>query len=92
MPPVSLFIGGRDKLVDGKKLVGRLSEKEEHVMLLRVQVDEDYAHLDCIWSLDCVERVAQNIRVDIWRTVDVEDVVTPEGCVENERGSKIESR
>jgi hypothetical protein len=89
MPPVSLYIGGRDKLVDGKKLVDRLRDSESHVVLLRAQVDEDYEHLDCIWSLNCVERVAKNIRVDIWKTVETDNVITPEGCLEQERGSKI---
>jgi len=89
MPPISLFIGGRDKLVDGKKLVDRLRDRESHVTLLRAQIDEDYEHLDCIWSLDCIDRVGRNIRMDIWTTVGVDDVITPEGCTNDERGSKV---
>jgi len=92
MPPVSLFVGGRDKLVDGKKLIERLEKVEKDVVLLRGQVDEEYEHLDCIWSMDCIERVGEKVREDIWRTVLDDDVIVPEGCKEEERGSKVQQK
>jgi hypothetical protein len=86
MPPVSMYVGGKDKLVDGRKLIERFKKVESEIVVLRTQVDEDYEHLDCIWSLDAVERVAKNIREDIWLTVPIEDVVVPQGCHEVDRG------
>jgi hypothetical protein len=89
MPPVSLFVGGRDKLVDGRKLIERLREREENVRVLRAQIDDEYEHLDCIWALDSIERVARRIREDIWATCGEGDCVVPEGCEEGERGASI---
>ena len=92
MPPVALYIGGQDKLVDGKKLIERFERVETRVSLLRGQIDEDFEHLDCIWGFDCIERVAKNVRLDIWDTVPLhEDVVVPEGCLPDDKGSKIET-
>ena len=88
MPPVSLFIGGRDKLVDGRKLAARLKERE-NVSVLRAQIDDEYEHLDCIWALDSIERVARRVRKDIWATCGEGDFVVPEGCGEHERGASI---
>jgi hypothetical protein len=85
MPPVSLYIGGQDKLVNGRKLIERL-ENVEDVIVLRSQVDEEFEHLDCLWSFDCIERVGKNVRQDIWTTVTVEDVIVPEGCLEADKG------
>ena len=90
MPPVALYVGGRDKLVDGRKLIEQFEKVETEVLLLRGQVDEEFEHLDCIWALDCIERVAKNVRRDIWMTVPVhEDVFLPEGCLQEEKGLKI---
>jgi hypothetical protein len=88
MPPVSLFVGGRDKLVDGRKLIERLREKE-NIRVMRAQIDDEYEHLDCIWALDSIERIARRIREDIWATCGEADVVVPEGCVEVGRGASI---
>ena len=90
MPPVALYIGGRDKLVDGRKLIERFEKVENDVIVLRKQVDEEFEHLDCIWGIDCIERVGQRVRDDIWYTVTVDDVVVPEGCREEDKGSKTE--
>jgi hypothetical protein len=87
MPPLSLFVGARDKLVDGAKLIERFEKVETGVVVLRSQVDEDYEHLDCIWGFDCIERVGKRVREDIWNTVAMdEDVVVPEGCCEEDKG------
>jgi hypothetical protein len=92
MPPVSLYVGGKDKLVDGRKLIERFKTVEKEVMLIRAQVDEDYYHLDCLWSMDCIERVGEKVREDIWFTVMGDGVVTPEGCREEDRGKFVKDR
>jgi hypothetical protein len=93
MPPVSLFIGGRDKLVDGAKLIERFEKIETEVVVLRGQIDGDYEHLDCLWSFDCIERVGKRIREDIWSTVPVEDdVVVPEGCRKEDKGTNAKRK
>jgi hypothetical protein len=93
MPPVSLYVGGRDKLVDGRKLIERFKTVEKDVLLIRSQVDEEYEHLDCIWSMDCIERVGKKVREDIWLTVVADDeIVTPEGCRDEDRGKLISER
>jgi hypothetical protein len=89
MPPVSLYVGGRDKLVDGRKLIERFEKVETGVVLVRAQIDDEFEHLDCIWGFDCIDRVAKNVRQDIWTTIPVEeDVVLPEGCIQDDKGSK----
>jgi len=89
MPPVSLYVGGRDKLVDGRKLIERFETVESGVVLLRGQIDDEFEHLDCIWGFDCIDRVAKNVRLDIWSTIPVdEDVILPQGCLQDEKGSK----
>jgi len=90
MPPVSLYVGGKDQLVDGRKLIERLERVEKDVLLIRSQIDEDYEHLDCIWSMDCIDQVGRNVREDIWFTVPAEeDVITPQGCQPQEKGKLI---
>ena len=90
MPPMSLYVGGRDKLVDGRKLIKRFEEIERDVNVIRCQVDEDYEHLDCLWSMDCIDRIGSKIKEDIWRTIPIlEDVIVPEGCKPEEKGMCI---
>jgi len=86
MPPVSLYVGGMDKLVDGRKLIERFEKVETDVIVLRGQVDDEYEHLDCIWSFNCIERVGKRVRDDIWSTITTDDVTVPEGCQEEEKG------
>jgi hypothetical protein len=88
MPPVSLYIGGRDKLVNGRKLIDRFENKEK-IVPIRIQIDEDYEHLDCLWSMDCIERIGKRIREDIWETISDDDVVIPEGCNLEDKGRFI---
>jgi hypothetical protein len=87
MPPISLYIGGRDQLVDGGQLVQRLKMVEKGVSVIRSQIDEDYEHLDCIWSMDCIDRIGKHVRDDIWFTISAdEDVLVPEACQATEKG------
>jgi hypothetical protein len=86
MPPISLYVGGQDKLVDGRKLLQRFEEVETDVVVIRSQIDEDYEHLDCLWSMDCIERIGEKVKEDIWYTTTAEDVVVPAGCSLEEKG------
>ena len=88
MPPVSMYVGNRDELVDGAKLIERFEKIERDVIVLRSQVDE-YEHLDCLWSMDAIDRVGKHIREDIWVTVQAEDVIVPEECDVYDKGSKV---
>jgi hypothetical protein len=91
MPPVALYVGGRDKLVDGEKLIERFKEVETGVSLIRSQIDEDYEHLDCIWSMDCIERVGKKVRDDIWTTIPPdEEAAIPQGCQAQEKGKHVQ--
>ena len=92
MPPVSLYVGGRDKLVDGQKLIERFETVETEVVVIRSQVDKHYEHLDCLWSMDCVERIGEKVREDIWLTTTADNVVVPEGCHEEEKGKLYAER
>jgi len=86
MPPLSLYIGGQDKLVNGQRLVDRFKHIETDVKVIRVQIDKDYEHLDCLWSMDCVDRIGKRVREDIWFTTTAEDIVVPEGCRAEDKG------
>jgi hypothetical protein len=86
MPPVSLFVGGSDKLVDGKKMIDRFAKIEKGVVMIRGQIDEEYEHLDCLWAMDSLERIGERVKGDIWSTTTEEDVVVPEGCRLGDKG------
>jgi hypothetical protein len=42
--------------------------------------------------MDCIERVGKKVREDIWFTVLADDVVTPEGCQEADKGNLVSTR
>lgn len=86
MPPVSIYVGGRDKLVEGEKLIDRFEQVETDIAVIRTQIDEDYEHLDCLWSMDCIERVGVRVKEDIWSTTWEEDIIVPEGCRKEDQG------
>jgi hypothetical protein len=88
MPPISLYVGGRDKLVDGRKLIDRFEKAERDIVVIRAQIDEDYEHLDCLWSMDCIDRIGVRVKEDIWLTTLEEDVVIPEGCRKEDQGTR----
>jgi len=92
MPPVSLYVGGRDKLVDGGKLIERFDKVETDVVVIRSQIDQDYEHLDCLWSIDCIERVGEKVKYDIWATATELDVVVPAGCRKDDQGIQSADR
>ncbi|ODV88464.1 hypothetical protein CANCADRAFT_146635 [Tortispora caseinolytica NRRL Y-17796] len=65
--PMALWIGGKDSIVDGNKLVIYLQENEPLAQLQSVNVIPDYAHLDTLWALDSVETVASGVRDHLLR-------------------------
>lgn len=88
MPPISLYVGGRDKLVEGRKLIERFDQVETDIVVIRTQIDEDYEHLDCLWSMDCIERIGVRVKEDIWSTTLEQDIIVPEGCRKEDQGMR----
>ncbi|KAL4955919.1 Alpha/Beta hydrolase protein [Aspergillus filifer] len=82
-PPLALWIGGADQLVDGRKLLSRLqSGREPHVRIAHAKVIEEYEHLDVLWAIDMIEQVGGEVRQVLWETVPNEvrgGVVVPRG-------------
>ena len=73
-PPMALWIGGSDDLVDGRRLLRRLQNgREPHVQVVHAKVIEDYEHLDVLWAMDVVDQVGKEICRVVWDTVS-EDV------------------
>ncbi|GJJ07797.1 hypothetical protein Clacol_002002 [Clathrus columnatus] len=55
LPPLSLWSGGKDYLVDVKKLIKRLREKENSVTIMRIEEIEHSEHCDFYWAAESVE-------------------------------------
>lgn len=84
VPPFALWVAGSDELVDGRRLLRRFERgREPHVRVVHSKVIEEYEHLDVIWAIDSVEKVANEVRDVLWKTVP-EDLRTrcrvPKGC------------
>ena len=74
VPPFALWVAGSDELVDGRRLLRRFKRgREPHVRIVHSKVIEEYEHLDVIWALDSVEKVAKEVREVLWKTVLPED-------------------
>jgi hypothetical protein len=87
---VSLYVAGLDRIVDGRKLGDRLVNEEKGVLVVSKHLDHDYDHIDCLWSLDCIERVGKKIVEDIWFTTQDGDVIVPSGCHLEDKGKLLE--
>ncbi|KAL5050637.1 hypothetical protein BDW71DRAFT_172862 [Aspergillus fruticulosus] len=69
-PPLALWIGGSDQLVDGRKLLHRFeSGREPHVRVVHAKVIEEYEHLDVLWAMDMIEQVGREVRQVLWETM-----------------------
>jgi len=94
VPPFALWVAGSDDLVDGRRLLRRFARgREPHVRIVHSKVIEEYEHLDVIWAMDSVEKVADEIKEVLWKTCDVRDKVrVPHGCehIEPWKDSKSE--
>ncbi|KAH9825724.1 alpha/beta-hydrolase lipase region [Teratosphaeria destructans] len=83
-PPLAMWVGGADDLVDGRRLLRRFDRgREPHVRIVHKKIIEGYEHLDVIWAMDAIEKVGKEVREVIWRTVDSESAKkcrVPVGC------------
>ena len=84
VPPFALWVAGSDDLVDGRRLLRRFERgREPHVQVVHSRVIEEYEHLDVIWAMDAVDKVAKEVREVVWRTtspIDKETCRVPTGC------------
>lgn len=70
VPPMALWVAGRDDLVDGRRLLRRFERgREPHVNLVYSKVIEEYEHLDVIWAMDAIEQVGKEVKQVIWQTM-----------------------
>ena len=84
-PPMALWIGGSDKLVDGSRLLRRFQRgREPFVNVVHSKVIEEYEHLDVLWAMDVIEQVGVEVRDVIWKTAEGvrEGCIIPKGCEE----------
>ncbi|KAK1142082.1 hypothetical protein N8T08_008164 [Aspergillus melleus] len=69
-PPMALWVGGSDDLVDGRRLLRRLQNgREPHVQVVHAKVIEEYEHLDVLWAMDVVDQVGKEICQVLWNTM-----------------------
>lgn len=82
VPPFALWVCGSDDLVDGRKLLRRLSGgREPHVRVCHSKVIDEYEHLDVIWAVDAETQVFREMREVLWKTCDVRNECrVPRGC------------
>ncbi|KDQ65123.1 hypothetical protein JAAARDRAFT_168018 [Jaapia argillacea MUCL 33604] len=67
-PPLLIYYGGRDFLVDTENLLERLRKHEEHVRLLKVVKLDEAEHCDFYLAASAVEWCFHSILEDIERT------------------------
>lgn len=97
--PFALWVAGKDKLVDGEKLLRRFaSGREPHLKVVHSKVLPEYEHLDVVWAMDAVDQVFSEVREVLWKTCNARDKCrTPEGCenvaawIPGERQAEVES-
>ena len=85
-PPFALWVAGNDDLVDGRRLIRRFKAgREPFVRVVHAKVIEEYEHLDVIWALDSIEKVGNEVKEVLWKTIPKNLVDTcrlPRGCEE----------
>lgn len=84
VPPFALWVAGADELVDGRRLLRRFERgREPHVRVVHAKVIPEYEHLDVLWAVDMIEKVGNEVREVLWKTVGEEvrgRCVVPKGC------------
>ena len=84
VPPFALWVAGSDELVDGRRLLRRFERgREPHVRVVHSKIIEEYEHLDVLWAIDSVEKVAVEVREVLWKTVPKDVRIrcrVPKGC------------
>lgn len=74
VPPLALWIAGRDKLVNGRRLLNRFeSGREPCARVVHSKIIDDYEHLDVLWALDSIEKVGSEVKQVIWDTMEKGD-------------------
>ena len=69
VPPFALWVAGSDELVDGRRLLRRFERRREpHVRVVHSKIIDEYEHLDVLWAMDSVDKVAKEVRDVLWRT------------------------
>ncbi|ETN37081.1 uncharacterized protein HMPREF1541_08071 [Cyphellophora europaea CBS 101466] len=69
-PPMALWVAGSDELVDGKRLLRRFEcGREPYARIVHSKVIEEYEHLDVIWAMDAVVKVASEVKQVLWETM-----------------------
>lgn len=70
VPPMALWVGGRDELVDGRRLLRRFERgREPHVKVVHSKIIEDYEHLDVLWAIDALDQVGREVGQVLWQTM-----------------------
>ena len=70
VPPMALWVAGKDHLVDGRRLLRRFGMgREPHVKVVHSKVIEEYEHLDVLWAVDAVEKVGKEVRQVLFDTM-----------------------
>lgn len=72
-PPIKLFIGGKDRLVDGALLIDHLRNHEPTFSNYEYDIINEYAHLDVLWADDVIEKIG-NPMLDFLNRVHNEDM------------------
>lgn len=84
VPPFALWVAGSDDLVDGRRLLRRFMRgREPHVKVVHSRIIDEYEHLDVIWAIDAVDKVAKEVREVVWKTASPsvrETCQVPIGC------------
>lgn len=74
VPPFALWVAGSDELVDGRRLLRRFERnREPHVRVVHSKIIEEYEHLDVLWAMDSVDKVAKEVKEVLWQTVSKAD-------------------
>lgn len=72
VPPFALWVAGSDELVDGRRLLRRFERKREpHVRVVHAKIIEEYEHLDVLWAIDAVDKVAREVSEVLWKTAPI---------------------
>ena len=62
VPPMALWIGGSDELVDGRRLLRRFEQgREPFVRVVHAEVIEDFEHLDLLWAISAKSKVFEEL-------------------------------
>ncbi|KAF2674657.1 alpha/beta-hydrolase [Microthyrium microscopicum] len=84
VPPMAIWVGGSDHLVDGRRLLRRFERgREPYVNVVHSKIIPEYEHLDVLWAMDAIDQVGKEVLENIWKTIpaDVKEVCRiPKGC------------